>query len=212
MRALTFDPIVPLALWFPLAITALVLLGVYAWFSAARLPRRRQRVVLALMAVAIVLPLALLLNPTRVIRVPRPAGKPQLTVLVDTSASMQMADLPQGATRYSEALCVADQMTRQLSRAYDVRLMACSADAQRTDLSALSRETPTGMVTDLASCIEASLEDRPQGQALLLLSDGHHNGAGPWSTCADPWKRPGPWPLPFTPSRWVVSRACRISK
>ena len=51
-----------------------------------------------LMGIALALPLTILLNPTWHDRVPPPAGKPLLTVLVDSSASMATHDSPDAGT------------------------------------------------------------------------------------------------------------------
>jgi len=95
MQQLVFDPRIPLALWVALAVAALIAWLGYAWMSRTRLPRPRRAWVLALMAATLTIPLAILLNPTWLEYLPPPAGKPRLTILVDTSASMATADADQ---------------------------------------------------------------------------------------------------------------------
>ena len=100
MSSLTFDPIIPRALWLTLAVLAAGLLVAYALASRGRIPRRRRAAILTLMAVAVMLPLVILLNPTWIEPVPPPAGKPLLTILVDSSASMAIRDAEEGDSRY----------------------------------------------------------------------------------------------------------------
>lgn len=178
MRHLTFEPYIPLSLWLTLAVAAVVLLAWYGWSSRRRLPRRRWAGVVALMALAIAVPLAILVNPTWVERMPPPAGKPLLTVLVDRSASMATQDAG-GTSRYEAACRLTDQVARRLENRYEVRVRAFSEASAVTTPEELRRQQPDGSATDLAAGIEAALdENRPQGQAMLLLSDGIDNTGG----------------------------------
>lgn len=164
MRHLTLDPYIPLALWVPLALAAAGLLVWYAVDARGRLSGRRRWGVIALMALAVTVPLVVLLNPTWLERIPPPAGKPLLTVCLDRSASMSTADAQGGLGRRELADRLARQIQARLADRYEVRIQPFAAD------------TP---VTDLAAVIEDSLEeDRPQGQAVMLLSDGVHNAPG----------------------------------
>jgi len=179
MRPLTFDPYVPLALWAALALGAGALLIWYAWASRRRLSGWRRRAVLGLMTLVLVLPLALLLNPTWLERIPPPAGKPLLTVLVDRSASMATADAGSGKTRFEAAADLAAAIAGRLGERYDVRLRTFAAASAPVSAEEIRRQAPDGETTDVARALEDALEeDRPQGQALLLLSDGIHNAGG----------------------------------
>ncbi len=176
---LTFDPYIPLALWVPLAVAAAGLSAAYAWASRGRLLGRRRGAILALMTVALAVPLAILLNPTWMDRVPPPPGKPLLTVLVDTSASMDVRDAPQQRSRYQEACRIARTMVKDLGDRYEVRLRSFAAGSSPTGIEALEAKKPEGAATDLAAAIDSALEsEQPQGQAVLLLSDGGHNAGG----------------------------------
>lgn len=174
------EPYIPLALWFPLVTGTLLALVVYAIRSKRRLPFRRRVAVLSLMTVAAALPLGLLLNPTWLERIPPPAGKPALTILVDSSHSMVTPDAnSEGVTtRYAAAVQMARDVAQRLGDQFEIQLRSFDASGRVTDLSQLEQQSPAGMVTDLATAIEESLDDRPQGQALLLLSDGVHNAGG----------------------------------
>jgi hypothetical protein len=178
MRHIVLDPYIPLALWVPLALAAAGLWGWYAAASRGRLTGRRRGGVLALMAAAIAVPLAILLNPTWLEQVPPPPGKPLLTVLVDRSASMATEDAPQHRTRY-QAACRFAAAVEQLSDRYEVRLRWFAGDCSPTTVEALKSGTPDGMATDLATAIDESLDqERPQGQAIVLASDGGENTSG----------------------------------
>ena len=80
MNGLTVEPYIPLALWLPLTLLAGGLWMAYVLASRRRLQGRVRPLVLALMLVALALPLAILLNPTWIEPIPPPAGKPYLTV------------------------------------------------------------------------------------------------------------------------------------
>ncbi len=164
MRHITLDPYIPLALWVPLALAAAMLLGWYAVAVRGRFSPRRWAGVMILMTIAVTIPLVILLNPTWLKRIPPPAGKPLLTIRVDRSDSMLTPDAEGGATRRAVADRLARQIESELSDRYEIRVRPFASDAA---------------ATDLAAAIEEVLDtDRPQGQAVLLLSDGIHNAAG----------------------------------
>lgn len=178
MAHITFDPYIPLALWAPLALAAAALLGWYAVTGRRRLPARAWWPIVALMTLAAAVPLVILLNPTWVERVPPPAGKPLLTVLVDRSASMATSD-SNGKTRYETAVACAAAVERELNDRYEVRIRGLADTSAPASAESLSREKPDGRATNLASGVQDALEDDcPQGQAILLLSDGIHNVGG----------------------------------
>jgi hypothetical protein len=181
MSHLTFDPYIPLALWVPLAAAAGALLAWYGAASRRRLAPRRWPWVMTLMTLVVVVPLVILLNPTWLQRIPPPAGKPLLTILVDRSASMGTRDADAGAkaSRYESACRTAAEMARQLADRYEVRVSAFAEDCTPAGADQLAQKTPDGEATDLAAAVEQSLEaDRPQGQAIVVLSDGAHNAGG----------------------------------
>ncbi len=171
MRHLTLDPYIPLALWVPLALAAAGLLAWYAVAGRNRLPRRRWTVLVAMMGAGVAIPLLILLNPTWIERIPPPAGKPLLTILVDESASMDTADAGGGKTRRQVAQATAEEVKSRLGDRYEVQIVPFAGDP--------SAAIAEGATTDLAAAISSVMaDDRPQGQAVLLLSDGIHNAAG----------------------------------
>jgi hypothetical protein len=150
-----------------------------AWYARRRPPvvsRRRWIAIVAMMSSSMGLVLLLLLNPIRVQTIPPPPGKPLLTVLVDATASMATPDV-QGGTRYHAASDTAARLASDLSDKFDVRIRSFAGEAAAdTDPKQLAARAPLGRSTDLSLAIESCLdEDRPQGQAIALLSDGAHN-------------------------------------
>jgi hypothetical protein len=180
MTHITFDPYVPLALWVPLALAAAALLGGYAVAGRRRLPAPRWWTIVTLMAVAVAVPLIVLLNPTWSENVPPPPGKPLLTILLDRSASMGTQDAEKGQTRFQAGVHAAAIVARELGENYEVRLRTFAGASSPTGFESLKKLDPGGPATDLAAAIQQGLEDdRPQGQAILLFSDGIHNSGGP---------------------------------
>lgn len=179
MGQLTFEPLIPASLWLLLAVAAVVLL---AWYGASRPGRiawSYWAFIMALMGGGLALVLGVLLNPTWIDPIDPPAGKPLLTVVVDESASMAVTDAGQSRSRFGTARRVAEGLSRDLSARFDVRVQTFSAEVALSDASELGARTPGGSLTDLAAAVSGSIvEDRPAGQALVLLSDGIHN-AGP---------------------------------
>ena len=175
MSRIIFDPLIPLSLWFPLLLTATAVLTWYVWASRKRITGRRRWKIMSLMSIALLLPFAVLLNPTWTEPIPPPPGKPVLTILVDQSASMS-APLHGNRTRYDEAAQQAADIVKQFEANYEVRLFGFDKELQPTNVNDLLSHTPEGTATDLAAALEQSLDsEQPQGQFVLLLSDGTHN-------------------------------------
>src|SRR5262249_33100930 len=92
MRLLTFQPMIPGPLW---VLVTLACGGIWVWYGWRRpggVSRPRWSGILMLTACGLALVLIILLNPTWLERVLPPGGKPRLTILVDTSASMDTPD------------------------------------------------------------------------------------------------------------------------
>ena len=122
----------------------------------------------------------ILLNPTWLERIPPPPGKPLLTILVDRSASMAT---PRRRER-SNPLPGRRRLRRRRGPRVGRPLRGSRPHVRRRRRrrlrwKRLRNRTPDGAATDLAAAVEDALEDdRPQGQAMLLLSDGIHNAGG----------------------------------
>ena len=196
MSRLEFNPVISFTLWLTLAVAAACLLTWYALAARQRLDALRWRKIVALMAAAFALPLVMLLNPTWLEQIPPPAGKPVLTVAVDVTASMATEDIggevamsvgmadpaktkwPMQA-RIARGRDIAAQLSKQLGDRFDVRVRTFAADSRPSSLDELATLQSKGETTDLTAAIDDILaNDPPQGQCLVLLSDGVHN-AGP---------------------------------
>ncbi len=176
---LTVEPLISFALWLTLAVAAIGLLGWYAWRRPWGISRIRWSLIIGLMATSVGLLLGILLNPTWNERIPPPQGKPRLAILVDDSASMASADMPDGRSRYQAAAEIAKACAVKLSDRFEIHTATFSKNLLPTSVEELERKIPGGLVTDMANAIASSIEpNRPAGQAVLLLSDGNHNAGG----------------------------------
>ncbi|QDT93657.1 vWA domain-containing protein [Gimesia algae] len=178
-RGLTFEPFISPALWITLAIVSAVILMWYGWNRVGTLSQHRWITIISLTSIGIGAVLLILLNPTWIEPVAPPAGKPLLTLLLDNSASMDIDDVAEGETRYQSAIKIANVLSANLQSRFDVRIRKFSSIATPADLNELAALSPEGVDTDMTGAITSSItDDRPQGQALFLLSDGIHNGPG----------------------------------
>ncbi|QDT41958.1 hypothetical protein Pan241w_20380 [Gimesia alba] len=178
-QGLTIEPLISPALWMTLAILSAALLFWYGRERVGTLSKRRWIWILSLTGLGMGAVLLILLNPIWVEPIAPPAGKPLLTILIDNSASMDIADVEEGKTRFQSAIRIAEALTKDLQSRFDVRIRKFSGNTSPTDLSELPMITPDGSFTDLTGAITSGItDDRPQGQALFLLSDGIHNGPG----------------------------------
>lgn len=184
MGNVTFDLLIPGTLWLTLALVAA---GLVAWYALRRptvMSTRRWAFTIAMMSAGFVLVLGILLNPTWVREIQPPAGKPLLTILVDASGSMATPDVAAsaaagGTSRFAAAGDVARKVADDLSGQFDVRVRTFAGAVTSSDLQGLATLDPAGDSTDLSTALLATFdEQRPQGQAVLLLSDGIHNGPG----------------------------------
>lgn len=176
---MTFEPLISAALWGTLAVLALILLTWYARSRPAAVPRGRWGAIVVLLALGSAAILFILLNPTWLEPVPPPAGNPLLTILVDRSASMAVEDGPRGQSRWKAAADLSERAAADLGSRFDVQMRNFSESSAPTTAAELASTKPEGLSTDLASAISGALaSDRPQGQAMLVISDGIHNGTG----------------------------------
>lgn len=177
--SLVFEPLISSTLWLTLAVAVGVLLCGYAWRRPWAISRRTWGVIVGLMSVSAALVLGILLNPTWHERIPPPAGKPRLAIVLDDSASMAATDMPDGKSRYTSAAAIAKACAENLSERFDVAISTFSKTVLPVGAESLAGRTPSGMTTDLATAVSASIDPgRPAGQAILLLSDGNHNAGG----------------------------------
>ncbi|MBI4859906.1 MAG: VWA domain-containing protein [Candidatus Riflebacteria bacterium] len=176
MKQLVFEPVMPVG-----GILGLLLLGVAALvaYHAVRPPAASERCRLAsgcLTLAGFLVLVCLLFDPTWLETIPPPAGRPVLHVLLDTSASMGVADVA-GRSRLDVArdfaLAVHSRMTDP-DRSMDVRLRTFDRHSRPVSAGSLASVTARGEVTDLASAIRDALGGW-RLEAILVLTDGIHN-------------------------------------
>ena len=179
MSGLTFEPLVPAALWIVLAAVSAGVLGWYFWRRPPALSGPRWGLVAALAAAGMAMVLVILLNPLWLEPIPPPAGKPLLTILLDRSASMRISDVEGKASRLAQGAEIAQLLPKQLSGQFDVQVRTFAAATAPSSPDELSKVAAEGQSTDVARAVSESLDgERPQGQAMVLLSDGIHNAPG----------------------------------
>src|SRR5687768_5154287 len=144
---MSFDPLIPSALWLALAIAGVVLWVWYARRRPGSVPMGRWVGSVGLMGVGVLAALIILLNPTWVRPIPPPPGKPLLTILIDESASMAATDVQQG-TRYRAACELADLVANRLGDEFEVRVKAFADGARPRQLKELWRAKPEGSATN----------------------------------------------------------------
>jgi len=176
---LVAEPYIPFALWLALAILALAVMVWYALTNKMSATKKQRYTIIGLMSATLALPLIVLLNLTWIQNVPPPAGKPVVRVLIDTSASMATVDTQgdqsqAGQSRIARAQKIASEAAEVLGDRFDVRVSTFDQSVKASDVDApLTAESNQ---TNLASAIAESIkQDVPQGQSILLLSDGIHN-------------------------------------
>ncbi|HQA43652.1 MAG TPA: hypothetical protein PLS82_03795 [Phycisphaerae bacterium] len=179
MGMMTFEPLISPALWTAVAALAVPLVAWYAWSRPREMGRARWAAIIGLMGLGLAGVLLILLNPTWVDELPPPAGKPRLTILVDSSGSMGTADVPGGQTRYQAAVRRAAEVVEALGGQFEIQTRVFSETISPAEVAELADRRPEAQVTDLGAAIASVVgEDHPAGQAVVLFSDGNHNAGG----------------------------------
>ena len=180
MFRLSFEPLISPVLWGTLAALAVALMTWYGWNRPRAVPRQRWAVIVTLMSLGLLAVLILLLNPLWVEPLPPPAGKPVLTYLVDVSQSMATADGAKNQSRFQQAAELVQRDYESLKSRFDVRIRTFSGSTSPiSSPKELADVRPTGPVTDLGAGLAEVIEaGQPQGQAVVLFSDGIHHAPG----------------------------------
>ena len=162
------------------AAVAVLLTGAFYYRAFLRLKPGQWRTLFLLRSLAILLIVILLFRPVcsyQNVSVERPA----LVFLLDTSASMSIADDASGQTRFDQARGKLQKWQETL--AHDFRLLHvpfAQAAQPLESFEELAALTPTGKATSLARALAAAPKLLPPSEvaAVILLSDGIHNAAG----------------------------------
>ena len=162
-----------------LAVGGVAVLAWYVLYRPPSVPKLRWGVMAVFMSMAVAMVLALLLNPTWAHQIDSSGGKSLVTVLVDASESMTTPDATGGVSRYAAACRTARDIAGSLGADFDVRVESFDRSVKTIDPAELTNLSPVGTSTDLAAAIDSAVsEQRSQGQAVVLLSDGIHNAGG----------------------------------
>jgi hypothetical protein len=183
-----FDPLVSIPLLLGIGVlTGLVVVLVYARTAGGM--HRFLRVALILMRIGVLCALIVLLMRPMALKPQKEVGdKPALSVLVDTSQSMNTKDV-ENRTRYEAAIAALQakksSFLTKLGRNYEVRLFSFDKDVKRTAMRYLAdskqvegRETYIGAA--LTDTVKGGANNRTRG--ILLISDGRSNEVDPQSS------------------------------
>ena len=169
-----------LAMMSVVAAVALVLAAAFYRRAFGALGFRRWRLLFSLRASAILLAVMLLFQPVLSYQ-SESTERPGMVLLLDTSASMGIADDASGTTRFEQARAKLEKWREKLERDFRLRTIAFSEQAVPLERAEqLSGLTATGNGTSLLAAIGAAAKQFPPDElaAVILLSDGIHNAAG----------------------------------
>lgn len=175
---LDWQPRVGLPVWLAFVVVVGVVWMAYGHASRSRLTGGRHRWTLLWMLWAGIVPLILLLNPVWVDALPPPDGRPLVTLVIDTSTSMNVADdaANPDQTRIVRSIGLASRISESLEKIYETRWMTFDEFARRGPPMTSGQTIEVGRRSDVASALTSAVQgDRPRGQAVVLLSDGVHN-------------------------------------
>ncbi|MEM6688946.1 MAG: hypothetical protein AAF664_05930 [Planctomycetota bacterium] len=177
---LEFDPQIAVSLWLALACVSSAAWLWYCIVGARGLGWYRRFSILAFMLFACGTPLFLLLNPTWVEAIVPPAGRPLVSIVVDATQSMRTKDCGEDdQSRFRAAFDAAERLRESANRRYDVRILRFDqtlTTIDESDSEQAVENRPAGTRTNLSATIrQACNVDRPQGHAVVLLSDGANN-------------------------------------
>lgn len=182
----TIEPQIPLSLWWALAAIAVAAMLWYVVRFEWNQTSSKRVVLTVMLALGLIGPLLIALNPTWVETIPPIPGVPTITVLVDGTMSMDTPDMDESKsqTRWSRAVELASQVEAKRDE-ISIRPMAFGSVMKPLDpkLQLSSKEPdnesdrwPQGHRSDLSMAIRQSIRTgSPLGHAVLLLSDGAHN-------------------------------------
>jgi uncharacterized membrane protein len=169
-----------IAMMFAVAAVAILLAGVFYRRAFGSLPHRQFVMLLGLRTAAILLVVTLLFRPVLSYQ-DSPTERPALIFLLDTSASMSIADDDAGTPRLNQARDKLAKWSEKLKKDFRISLIAFAEQPERLDgPQSLPSLTPTGRATSLSrAMIAASQQFAPnEVAAVVLLSDGIDNSAG----------------------------------
>ncbi len=181
-------------IWRPYFEPVAVLLGggvlvLLALFVCVRTWRNNAPLSLGMLAVRLLVIAALatiLMGPSHLPELTQSPTKPTLTVLLDTSGSMQTEDMD-GEPRYTFAVdqWLNNKQLDQLGEQFQIDLITFDAKARQARIEALdpdARTTATARRSNIVDTIQQTLARLPKsadGSAVLMLTDGRDSDGKP---------------------------------
>jgi uncharacterized membrane protein len=163
------------------ALIACALTGLFYYRAFGMLPRGRWQLLLGLRILAILLVIVLLFRPV-FSYYKELDQKPGCVFLLDTSASMSIADDPSGVTRFNQARGQIEKWWERLENDFSLHLVEFSDRASAIEgPKAMPGLTPDGASTSISRALSTGRSQQKQRkdiEAIILLSDGQHNSAG----------------------------------
>ena len=169
---LEFLPFVPTGVLFLAAAGSAIVLC-FLWRGTYDAPNRRQRIVLTSMRTAVVVALLLALAGPVLTYEVDPEHSRTLAILVDTSASMSVADATDGAKRIAEAREIAARIDDACEDDFDVRFYPFDETLRPSDSL---RVPAAGKATNLRQAVERVATGAARAATVVVLSDGIETG------------------------------------
>ncbi|MCE9591987.1 MAG: hypothetical protein K8S99_15880 [Planctomycetes bacterium] len=157
-----------------------VALAALAVWVAARAPRDRRAAVVAVTVMRLTLIaglVALLMGPSTLPPSSQRPDRPVVTLLLDTSASMQTPDIDgQSRIAFACSRWLDRDLIERLGREFNVRLMAFDSAARRLPMNAAAGTIEAiGATTQVTASVHQAILETPQesrGSSVVVISDG----------------------------------------
>lgn len=177
-NVLTIEPKIPIGLWWALAAVAVAAVVFYALRRDWSVGWVQRVSVTGLLALGVIGPLLIALNPIWIEPLPPLPGQPRLTVLMDGTTSMNVedADPNRPISRWDRGLELTAAVQAS-SDTVDVQKLAFADVPLPLPIDGTNQtEWPKGHRTDLADTLRQTIRSgSPLGHAIFLISDGAHN-------------------------------------
>ena len=175
-------------IWRPFVAPGAILVGVVVLVVLAGLACRRAfagapvlSVIMLVMRLALIVVLAvLMMGPSDLPPTQTRMKRPRLTVMLDTSASMQSDDMPNSSRiRWAADRWLSSDQIRAWHEHYDVTLVGFDDSTHALNDTVLRQPAETiapGSVSNIVRSVSdviAGVESGKDGAALLVISDGH---------------------------------------
>lgn len=180
MSQLTLERGYSVGLMLIVTAVAILLVTAFYWRAFGTLRRGQWQTLLFLRVLAIVIVVLLLFRPVFSYH-KESQERPALIFLVDTSASMSIADNSGGIKRFDQARTQLEKWWEQLKDDFRLHLIEFSDRPRKLeDISQLATLVPEGKSTSMSRALAYAAKELPpkEIQAIILVSDGIHNSAG----------------------------------